>query len=119
MNIPTLYYLIFTTEWMQYAANNHHYTSLHEQDFLHYYIYNNKTTLQNAVIMDGFCMDIHAGSYIEHKHTVNLQKSYKKNMGLNPLQQYNNTWDGYKEWFVKIDYQNSSLTQLVFMNILD
>ena len=94
----------FTTEWMQYAANNHHYTSLpHEQDFFALlYLQQQKLLPQNAVIMNGFCMDIHAGSYIEHKHTVNLQKFIQEKYGIKPaLQQYSNTWDGYKEWLVK------------------
>jgi asparagine synthase (glutamine-hydrolysing) len=96
--------VFFSDEWMEYSSQNHHFSSLpHEQEFfaLHY-LKQNKLLPENAVIMNGFCQDIQAGSFLEpvtkfdfnkfifHKHQLKLNNTI-----------YENSWNGYQEWLVK------------------
>jgi asparagine synthase (glutamine-hydrolysing) len=96
--------LFFNSEWNKYSKLNHHFSSLpHEQDFfaLHY-LQQNNLLAENAVVMNGFCQDIHAGSFIEPIRNFDLQKFiyHKYQLKLNALS-YENTWNGYREWLIK------------------
>jgi len=96
--------IFFTEEWQQYSNLNHHYSSLpHEQDFfaLHY-LKKQQLLPLNAVIINGFCQDIHAGSFIEPVKNFDLQKFifYKHDIHID-VSSYENSWNGYQEWLVK------------------
>jgi asparagine synthase (glutamine-hydrolysing) len=56
----------------------------------------------NAVVVNGFCQDIHAGSFIEPIKKFNLQKfiQYKYDLQLD-VSAYDNSWNGYQELLVK------------------
>lgn len=96
--------LFFTEKWQQYASLNHHYTSLpHEQDFfaLHY-LKERNIIPKEAVIMNGFCQDIHSGSYLEEKKKFNLYNHIFEKHAIKPiLSAYENNWMGYREWLIK------------------
>lgn len=94
----------FSEQWAKYSALNHHYSSLpHEQDFfaLHY-LKKNKLLPDNAVVMNGFCQDIIAGSFLEPVSSVNLKEHivYKHEL-LTDVPGYENSWNGYQEWLIK------------------
>ena len=57
---------------------------------------------KNAVVINGYCQDIHAGSFIEPIKNFSLQKviNYKYDIQLNTYD-YENSWNGYQEWLVK------------------
>ena len=102
--IPSLLSLFFTEKWQQYSSLNHHYTSLpHEQDFFaFYYLKERKIIPENAVVMNGFCQDIHAGSFMEEKIKFDLRNHIFEKHAINPpLADYENSWDGYREWLIK------------------
>ena len=96
--------LFFSSAWNEYSDLNHHFSSLpHEQDFfaLHYLNENNLLP-KNAVVMNGFCQDIHAGSFIEPVKNFDLQKFIFQKYQLKPdLAAYENSWNGYQEWLVR------------------
>ncbi|MFN8282056.1 MAG: asparagine synthase-related protein [Chitinophagales bacterium] len=94
----------FSAIWANYSDNNHHYTSLpHEQDFfaLHYLKTNNLLP-ENVIVINGFCQDIMAGSFLEPIKRFDL-KSYILEKYEMPLRSnnYENSWNGYQEWLVK------------------
>lgn len=94
----------FTNEWINYSDKNHRYTSLpHEQDFfaLHYLRQQNLLP-KNAIVMNGFCQDILAGSFIEPIKRFDVKNYILEKQGI-PLRsnQYENSWNGYQEWLVK------------------
>lgn len=100
----TLLQAFFSETWSNYAAVNHPYVSLpHEQDFFAlYYLKQNNLLPEGAVIMNGFCQDIHAGSFIEPVKNFDIQKFIYHKYHLKPsLQIYENSWNGYQEWLVK------------------
>ncbi len=94
----------FGEKWKEYSSLNHRYTSLpHEQDFFALLWMQQKEMLtKDTVIMNGFCQDIHAGSFIENVHKFDLQKfiQYKHDIRL-IVSQYENSWNGYQEWLIK------------------
>jgi asparagine synthase (glutamine-hydrolysing) len=94
----------FSDNWQRYAHQNHHYSSLpHEQDFFAlYYLKQQQLLPNNAVVVNGFCQDIHAGSFIEPIKKFNLQKfiQYKYDLQLD-VSAYDNSWNGYQELLVK------------------
>ena len=100
----TLLQTFFTEKWNTYAALNHHYSSLpHEQDFfaLHY-LKENNLLQENTVVMNGFCQDIHAGSFIEPVRNFDIQNFVGYKHQLKPeLAAYENSWNGYQEWLIK------------------
>ncbi len=96
--------LFFTEKWQQYSTINHQYTSLpHEQDFFAlYYLKDRKIIPENAVVMNGFCQDIHAGSFMEEKIKFDLHNHIFEKHAINPpLADYENSWEGYREWLIK------------------
>lgn len=100
----TLLDTFFSKDWQQYSNANHHFSSLpHEQDFfaLHY-MKQHQLLPKNAVVINGYCQDIHAGSFIEPIKNFSLQKviNYKYDIQLNTYD-YENSWNGYQEWLVK------------------
>ncbi len=94
----------FSEKWKAYSDLNHHFSSLpHEQDFFALnYLQSNNLLPENAIIMNGFCQDIHAGSFIEPIKNFDLQKFifHKYQLKLN-LGNYENSWNGYQEWLIK------------------
>lgn len=96
--------LFFTDKWQQYSNQNHHYTSLpHEQDFFAlFYLQQQQLLPSNAIIVNGFCQDIHTGSFIEPIKNFDLQKFiYCKHEVRLDVSSYNSTWNGYQEWLIK------------------
>lgn len=94
----------FSDEWATYSDMNHHYSSLpHEQDFfaLHY-LKKHHLLPQNAVVMNGFCQDIIAGSFLEPASSVNVSShiEYKHDLKVE-TPAYDDSWNGYQEWLVK------------------
>lgn len=94
----------FTEKWKAYSATNHHFTSLpHEQDFfaLHY-LKENKLLPENVVVMNGFCQDIHAGSFITKESKFDLSEIIlqKHQLHIHPVG-YQNNWNSYQEWLIK------------------
>lgn len=94
----------FTATWNEYSDKNHHYTSLpHEQDFfaLHF-LKSNNLLPENAIIMNGFCQDILAGSFMEPIKRVDVKNFiFEKHKIPLRTNQYENSWNGYQEWLVK------------------
>ena len=94
----------FTDEWNNYSNTNHHYTSLpHEQDFFALqYLKSNNLLPENTIVMNGFCQDILAGSFLEPIKRFDV-KNYISEKYQIPLRtnQYENSWNGYQEWLVK------------------
>lgn len=94
----------FSEKWQQYSEGNHNYSSLpHEQDFFAlYYLHCNDLLPDNAVVMNGFCQDIMAGSFLEPLHSFNLTKFIGEKYDIQPkLSCYENSWNAYQEWLVK------------------
>lgn len=91
-------------EWNNYSSINHHYSSLpHEQDFFAlYYLKQHNLLPENAVVMNGFCQDILAGSFLENKNPFNIREHifYKHGLRLSQIP-YSNSWNGYQEWLIK------------------
>lgn len=99
-----LLHSFFTTVWNDYSNLNHHFTSLpHEQDFFAiYYLLQNNLIPEDAVVMNGFCQDILAGSFIEPVKNFDVPKFifYKHDLKF-AASTYENSWFGYQEWLVK------------------
>ena len=96
--------VFFSDKWKQYSDKNHHCTSLpHEQDFFAlYYLQQTNKLPKNAVVMNGFCQDIHAGSFMKSVSNFNLTSFIKKNYDIYPdLKIYENSWSGYRAWLIK------------------
>ena len=96
--------VFFTDEWQEYSTRNHHFSSLpHEQDFFAlYFLKQNNLLPKDALIVNGFCQDIHAGSFIEPVRNFDLQKFiYHKHQLQTNVVPYENSWNGYQEWLVK------------------
>jgi len=96
--------IFFQEKWKQYSDYNHHFSSLpHEQDFfaLHYLSQNNLIP-KNAILLNGFCQDLHGGSIFEPIKNIDI-RSYilHKHHILYHNTSYENTWNGYQEWFIK------------------
>lgn len=94
----------FTESWNNYSNTNHHFTSLpHEQDFFALlYLKQHHLLPKDAVVMNGFCQDIHAGSFIEPINNFDLQKFiYHKHQIKPTISAYQNNWNGYQEWLIK------------------
>ena len=94
----------FSEEWEHYSCLNHQFSSLpHEQDFfaLHYLKENNLLP-HDAVVMNGYCQDILAGSFIEPVKQFDLKNfiNYKHDLKTEPAS-CENSWTGYQEWLVK------------------
>ena len=100
----TLLQTFFSETWNSYSTLNHQYSSLpHEQDFFALqYLKENNLLSEDCVIMNGFCQDIHAGSFMEPVKNFDLQKFifHKYQLKLS-LPAYENSWNGYQEWLVK------------------
>ncbi|HOU47129.1 MAG TPA: hypothetical protein PLL99_04950, partial [Chitinophagales bacterium] len=79
------------------------YFSPHEQEFFAlYYLKERKIIPENAVVMNGFCQDIHAGSFMEEKIKFDLHNHIFEKHAINPpLADYENSWEGYREWLIK------------------
>lgn len=94
----------FTNDWKNYSDKNHNYSSLpHEQDFFAlYYLKKQNDLPKNAIILNGFCQDLLAGSILESPKKQDF-KAYIENKNEIKLKDYNyeNSWNGYQEWFVK------------------
>lgn len=94
----------FTDDWNNYSNLNHHYSSLpHEQDFFAlYYLKQQNLLPENAIILNGFCQDLHAGSIFESQKAKDI-KSFIENKNEIKIKDinYENSWNGYQEWFVK------------------
>ncbi len=94
----------FTDEWMNYSTTNHHYTSLpHEQDFFALnYLRSNNLLPKNAIVMNGYCQDILAGSFIEPIKRLDFNNYVLEKFQI-PLRtnQYEHSWNGFQEWLVK------------------
>lgn len=94
----------FTEQWQLYSNLNHHYTSLpHEQEFFALaYLQEQHLLPDNAIVMNGFCQDIHAGSYLEPVRNFDVGKYIQYKFGIRPLlSDYENSWNGYREWLIK------------------
>lgn len=110
-----LLHLFFSKTWEEYSNINHHFTSLpHEQDFFAlYYLKHHQLLPKNAVVMNGFCQDIHAGSFIEPTQYFNLRKFIQNKYGIHPaLANYDNSWEGYREWLI-----NNRLSKFIINSI--
>jgi asparagine synthase (glutamine-hydrolysing) len=94
----------FSESWKNYSSLNHHFSSLpHEQDFFALLFMKEKGLLESpTVIINGFCQDIHAGSFLEPIRNFDLQKFILLKYHVNPdLSAYENSWNGFQEWLVK------------------
>ncbi|MDB5228222.1 MAG: hypothetical protein JWN78_2415 [Bacteroidota bacterium] len=94
----------FSETWEKYSNLNHNYSSLpHEQDFFALlYLKQQNLLPDDAVVINGFCQDIHAGSFIEPIKNFDLKKFLLYKYGIKPdLASYDNSWNGYQEWLVK------------------
>lgn len=94
----------FSETWEKYSNLNHNYSSLpHEQDFFALlYLKQQNLLPADGIIVNGFCQDIHAGSFIEPIKNFDLKKFILFKYGIKPdLSSYENSWNGYQEWLVK------------------
>ncbi|MCC6514937.1 MAG: 7-cyano-7-deazaguanine synthase [Chitinophagales bacterium] len=94
----------FSASWAEYSMMNHHFTSLpHEQDFFALHYLKNKNALQkDTVVMNGFCQDLLAGSYLEPINNFKLSDYvYEKYNVQIDSKKYDNTWLGFQDWFAK------------------
>ncbi len=111
----TLLDTFFSESWENYSKQNHQFTSLpHEQDFFAlFYLKQNNLLPKDAVVMNGFCQDIHAGSFIEPITNFNLQKfiNHKHQIKLN-VSAYQNNWNGYQEWLI-----NNRLSKFIIHSV--
>ncbi len=94
----------FSEEWAKYSEMNHHCSSLpHEQDFFALlYLKKNNLLPDNAVVMNGFCQDIIAGSFLEPVSSVVIKEhiAYKHELQTE-TPDYETSWNGYQEWLIK------------------
>lgn len=98
--------LFLQDEWNAYAAINHHYTSLpHEQDFFAvHYLKAQHLIPDNAIFMNGFCQDLHAGSIFEPGKRFDATQFVQGKYGITsalPFSSNNNDRNAYQQWFVQ------------------
>jgi len=96
--------LFFTDKWQCYSDLNHHYTSLpHEQEFFALAHLQKQGLLpDNAVVMNGFCLDVHTGSFMKSISNFDLEEFINHEFGIHAtLKLYENSWVGYREWLIK------------------
>ena len=98
--------LFLGEEWNSYAELNHHYTSLpHEQDFFALHYLKSKNLLpENAIVMNGFCQDLHGGSIFESGRrfdaTSYIQSKYKV-VAPASVTTSKNDYQAYQDWFIR------------------
>lgn len=94
----------FGEDWKAYSKLNHHFSSLpHEQDFFALYALRERQLLpEQALVVNGFCQDVHAGSRMTRHNIRNLHQYLKENYGVEAdVSAYTASDNGLQEWIVK------------------
>ncbi len=93
--------VFFTETWQYYSDGNHHYTSLpHEQDFFALYELRHKNILpENAIVINGFCQDVWAGSMLTAPEHQDFRKHIAQKFDYRlPKDIPCNTTQEYEKW---------------------
>ncbi|MEZ5026991.1 MAG: asparagine synthase-related protein [Chitinophagales bacterium] len=94
----------FSEKWEKYSNISHNFSALpHEQDFFALlYLQQQNLLPKDAIVLNGFCQDLHAGSIFKPLSFFNLsnyiQQEYKIQID---AQLFENSWDGFQQWFVQ------------------